>query len=122
MGLTHVAVRLRNSDSEESYTADFLVDTGATDSMAPASALRRIGIKPTGQRTYEMATGELRNYEVGWAEFSFMDEVIQSRVIFGPDDVEPLLGVFALEIAGIVVDPVNQTLKKLRALSLKRVA
>jgi len=39
MGLTHVAVKLRNGDSNDAFSASFLVDTGATDSMVPASEL-----------------------------------------------------------------------------------
>jgi hypothetical protein len=40
-------------------------------------------------------------------------------VIFGPDNAEPLLGVTALESVGILVDPANQTLKRLPAIPLK---
>ena len=104
MGLTQVAVKLRNRDSNDAFSASFLVDTGATDSMVPASELRRIGIEPNGKKTYELASGELQKYEVAFAEFSFMDETIVSRVIFGPDNAEPILGVLALEAVGVVVD------------------
>ena len=48
-----------------------------------------------------------------------MDEVTAGRIIFGTDDVEPLLGVTALESAGITVDPATQTLKRLPAIPLK---
>ena len=119
MGLTHVAVKLRNRGSEDTFTAKFLIDTGATDSMAPASELERIGVVPDGRRTYELATGELEQFEVGYAEFSFMNDTILARVIFGADNTEPILGGVALELAGVMVDPVNQSLKKLPALSLK---
>jgi hypothetical protein len=51
-----------------------------------------------------------------------MDDTIVARVIFGPDDAEPILGAIALELAGVMVDPVNHVLKKLPAISLKRVA
>jgi len=121
MGLTHVAVKLRNRDSNDAFSASFLVDTGATDSMVPASELRRIGIEPNGKKTYELASGELQKYEVAFAEFSFMDETIVSRVIFGPDNAEPILGVLALEAVGVVVDALSQKPKRLRALPLKRV-
>ena len=91
MGLIHVAVTLRRFEGpDEAYTADFLVDTGATDSMAPAAELQRIGIESAG------------------------------RVLFGSDNVEPLLGVTALESVGITIDPANGTLRRLPAISLKR--
>ena len=38
MGLIHVTVQLKkNVEIQEGYEADFLVDTGATDSMAPGN-------------------------------------------------------------------------------------
>jgi hypothetical protein len=42
------------------------------------------------------------------------------KIIFGPEDAEPLLGAIALESAGFVVDPSNQTLRRLGARSLKK--
>jgi len=122
MGLTHVAVTIRNAGSEDSFTANFLVDTGAIDSLAPASELKRMGITPSGKRKYELANGEIAEYEFAWAEFSFLDDTISSRIIFGPDNAEPILGVLALESVGLVVDPVTHTLRKLYALALKAVA
>ena len=119
MGLTHVAVQIRNRETTDTFSANFLVDTGATDSMVPACELVRIGIKPNHKKTYELANGELAKYDVAFAEFSFMDETIVSRVIFGPDNAEPILGVLALEAVGVVVDPSSKKLKKLPALPLK---
>lgn len=122
MGLTHVAVKLLNSDSQETYNDNFLVDTGCMDTMAPASALKRIGIQPVGKEVYEMANGELVEYDYGLAQLTFMGEVVGTRIIFGPDNSEPLLGVIALESAGFIVDPKNQRLQKLRARPLKMAA
>ena len=122
MGLTHVAVRLFNSASSDTYEADFLVDTGAMYTMAPASDLKKIGIPPLGKELYQLASGELVEYEYGNAELRFMDEIVGTRIIFGPDGIEPILGVVALESAGFIVDPTNQRLRKLPALPLKRVA
>ena len=48
-----------------------------------------------------------------------MNEITAGRVVFGPDDVEPILGVTALESAGIMVDPANQTLRRLPSIPLK---
>ncbi|MFY9618683.1 MAG: clan AA aspartic protease [Pyrinomonadaceae bacterium] len=120
MGLTHVTVRLKNfAEPTGGYEADFLVDTGATDSLAPAAELRKAGIQPVGKTAYELANGRLEEYEFGLAEISFMGEVTAGRVIFGPDIVEPLLGVTALESVGITIDPATRTLKRLPAIPLK---
>ena len=122
MGLTHVAVKIFSPDSEDTFTGEFLVDTGAWHSLVPASELSKIGIKSTGKRAYELATGEIAEYQTGLARFSFMNEEVMAPVIFGPEGVEPLLGVTALEMAGFMVDTVNQTIKKLTVFPLKRVA
>jgi clan AA aspartic protease len=119
LGLTRVAVRLKSFVSGDSFQAQFLVDTGATDSVAPASELRRIGIQSIGKMTYELATGAVAEYEFGLAEISFMNETTAGRVIFGPDNVEPILGVTALESVGVIVDATNLTLRRLPAISLK---
>lgn len=120
MGLTHVTVRLRSlATANGGYEADFLVDTGATDSLAPRAELKKIGLKPIGKTVYELATGAVEEYEYGLAEITFMGEVTAGRIIFGPDDAEPLLGVTALESVGITIDPANHTLKRLPAIPLK---
>ena len=43
-----------------------------------------------------------------------MNETTAGGIIFGPDIVEPLLGVTALESVGITIDPANRTLKDYR--------
>jgi len=37
-----------------------------------------------------------------------MNKTTAGRVIFGPESVEPILGVTALESVGMVVDPTNR--------------
>ena len=105
-----------------SYEADFLVDTGATDSMAPARELRRIGVEPVGKMAYERADGSLREYAFGLARIEFMGEVTAGRVLFGPEDAEPMLGVTALASVGITVDPASRALTRLPAIPLKSIA
>jgi len=120
MGLTHVTVALRGLGSlTGSYEADFLVDTGAMDCLAPGAKLRHIAVQPVGPMVYELADGTKHEYAFGLVEIRFMGEITAGRVIFGPDDVEPLLGVTALESVGITVDPANRTLKRLPAILLK---
>ena len=121
MGLTHVTVVLKGlGGATGTYEADILVDTGATDCLAPAAKLKQIGVQPVGVMAYELADGTVREYPFGLVEIRFMGEVTAGRVVFGSDDVEPVLGVTALESVGITVDPTNRTLKRLPAIPLKR--
>jgi len=123
LGLIHVTVALRNnSDTKKKYEAEFLVDTGATDCLAPAGALDKAGIVRRGKMVYEPANGQTVEYDFGLAEIEFMGELTSGRVIFGPDNTEPILGVTALESVGIVVDPNRQTLKRMPAIPLKKTA
>jgi len=120
MGLIHVTVCLRPvTGAKGAYQSDFLVDTGATDCLAPASKLREAGFIPRGKMTYELANGTTVEYEFGGAEIEFMGDVTYGRVIFGPEGAEPILGVTALESVGILVNPKDQTLKRLPAVPLK---
>jgi len=72
-----------------------------------------------GSSAYELADGSVHEYPFGLAQIEFMGEMTAGRVIFGPDGVEPLLGVTALESVGIMLDPATRTLKRLPAVSLK---
>ncbi len=120
MGLTHVTVKMRAlTGKNRPYEAECLVDTGSVDCMAPGNRLRAAGIKPEGKAVYELANGEPVEYEYGFARVEFVGSVTVAQVVFGPPDVEPILGEVALENAGITIDPVNKTLKRLPAKPLK---
>jgi clan AA aspartic protease len=120
MGLTHVTVKISSlASANGAYEAGFLVDTRATDSLAPDAELRKAGIEPVGKTAYELASGVVEESEFGLAEITFMGEITAGRVIFGPDNAEPILGVTALESVGITIDPATRTLKKLPAIPLK---
>ena len=120
MGLTYVTTVIKASqDSEKKYESEFLVDTGATDSMASGKDLIKSGIKPVAKTVYELANGDIVEYPFGLAVIEFLGEITAGRIIFGPDDIQPILGVTALESVGILVDSANQTLKRLPAIPLK---
>ena len=120
MGLTHVTVAMKGLGSPTgTYEDDFLVDTDTMDSLAPAAELRRIGVQAVGTAVYELADGAKQEYSFGLVEITFMGEITAGRVIFGPDNAEPSLGVRALESVGIRVDSATQTLKRLPAIPLK---
>lgn len=119
-GRIHVAVSLKATErSRKRYQADFLADTGATDSMAPAAELRRIGVRPVGRMSYELADSSVIEFEFGLCVIEFLGQITAGRVIFGPDDGEPILGVTALESVGVMIDPVTRSLRRLPAIPLK---
>ena len=85
----------------------------------PADALKKAGVQVEGSDTYELASGELVEYPFGFGRVSFLGDETVTRIIFGPADCEPLIGVVTLESMGIGVDPVSRTLKRMSAKPLK---
>lgn len=111
MGFIHVPVTMTSfTQVDATYETRFLVDTGAMDSMAPASELRRIGVVPEGRLACALADGSPQDYEFGFARFEVMGRATAGRVMFGPDGVDPLLGVTVFESIGIIIDPEKRTL------------
>jgi len=120
MRVIHVTVSVSNLTRDgEPFEADFLVDTGAVNSMAPRDCLLEAGVQPEGRAVYELANGEPVEYEHGYARMSFLGMETIGRIIFGPPGTEALLGVLTLEDTGIVVDPRTQELKQLHVRPLK---
>ncbi|MFH0948187.1 MAG: clan AA aspartic protease [Elusimicrobiota bacterium] len=120
MGLTKVTATVTNlAKNQEGFERLFLVDTGAIDCMAPESELSKAGITIEGKRLYELADGSSVECKYGFARISFMGFETITPIIFGSEDVEPILGVLALEGAGIGVDPLTRTLKVFPAIPLK---
>ena len=120
MGSIKASTRLTSVEGGAgSYDDEFLVDTGATDTLAPDDALDRIGVRHRRTRRYELADGTVKEYAFGVALIEVMGEITAGRVIFGGPGTEPLLGVTALESVGMVVDPVDRTFKRLPAIPLK---
>jgi predicted aspartyl protease len=101
MGLTHVTVSVSDlAQSGTPYEADFVVDTGAIDCLAPADRLAQAGIQVEGKAVYELANGQPTELEYGFARVSFLGAETVAQMIFGPQGAEPILGVAALEHVG----------------------
>jgi len=120
IGLTKVSTKLTSLEAPGgSYEELFLVDTGASDSMAPEDKLQNIGVAKVGKMSYELADGTVKEFAYGLVRIEFMGEITAGRVIFADPGAEPILGVTALESVGIMVDSANKTLKRLPAIPLK---
>lgn len=103
-GVTRIPVTITNLFTGETFTTDFLVDTGYWETMVPASQLKRIGIDPEKRRTYERPDGKREDYDIGIAELSFLEERVATHILFAPEITEPRLGRFTLTAAGLSID------------------
>ena len=114
--VNHLNVVIRNpADLSRCWEGRFLIDTDAIGSLVPRLYLEAVRLDPKGQRVYELADGSEIKMDVTTGDIEFMDEIIVGLIIIGDADAEPLMGVAALEFAGVEVDPRSQRLKKLPA-------
>ena len=120
MGAAHVTAVVRNpAEPDRTWEGLFLVDTGAVNCLVPRQHLEAIGLTSKGHREYGLADGSEVRMEFTTGEIEFMGEIVGVGIVFGGADSEPLLGVTALESAGIEEDPHNQSLRKLPMIRLR---
>jgi clan AA aspartic protease len=120
MGTTKVTALISNlAKTRLGYKALFRVDTGAIHCMAPKDLLKKAGIKAEGRATCESSDGKPYEMEYGFARISFLGKETVVQIIFGPEKAEPVLGLVALENAGIRVNPFTMTLKKMPVIPLE---
>lgn len=112
MGLTSVKMTIRKFKGSDPFVeAEFLVDSGAVYSVAPAGVLARLGVEPDQEQVFTLANGERMTRKVGDAYFELGDRGGYSKVIFGEEGDLNLLGVLTLEGCGLVLDPLKRQLK-----------
>ena len=109
MGTFSVPLQVGNPFSQQEETVEASVDTGASDSVIPASLLRRLGIQPVRIVRFRTASEEVVEYEVGWASFASEGTRCIANVVFGPEDTV-LMGASTIEQLYLAVDPVDQRL------------
>lgn len=120
MGITRINVKIRNpAEPDRVWEGPCLVDTGAIDCLIPRRHLEAIGLEPKGHRTYGLADGSSIRMDVTTGDIEFMDEIVGGTIVYGAANSEPLLGVTAMESAGVEVAPHNQTLNKLPEVRLR---
>jgi clan AA aspartic protease len=96
--------------STKSWTGPALVDTGATDTFLPASVLRKLGIQPSGRRSYELADGTEQDLPIGFGVIEVLGRPAGGTLVFAGEKEEPLLGVTILESTGLWLDPQRERL------------
>ena len=109
MGLTKVEADVANPfDAGKHTTLAFLVDSGAAYSVIPAAELEKLGIEPSGERTFFLANGAPVKRTMGEARITFEGQSATCVVLFGEEGDHMLLGVTTLENLGLIFDPLRQ--------------
>ncbi len=111
MGVFETTVSIGNIEGGDRAEMVAMVDTGASDSMFPASLLEYLHVHPRAQVDYVLADGSEVTYGRGQAHVTIDDRDGICPVIFGPEgDDNCLIGATTLQILMFTVDSVNETL------------
>ncbi len=114
MGLTNIEANVENPlDPQRRAAVTFLVDSGAVYSVMPAAELEKLGIQPSGQRTFFLANGQPVKRRIGEVRFTFQGQSATCVVLFGEAGDSTLLGVTTLENLGLIFDPMRQKILSL---------
>ena len=110
MGTFNVAFRIEGLQGGEAREFEGLVDTGSTYSVVPGSSLREMGIEPTDGDEFELADGRVIWQDIADARILIDGRSTPTKIVYGPEDIEPILGAYALEGLRLVVDPYGRQL------------
>jgi len=117
MGHVHVEVTLTGNAAAR--TVRCLVDTGATYTMLPEALGQELGIvlldRPV---TFSLANNTEITARVGAIGIELAGRRAATTAAVLPSEIEPLLGVEALEALGLRVDPTSGTLEPTRSRSV----
>ena len=104
---------------DKAVTVRMLVDTGATYPMISEALARTIGIvRSQRPLTVTLADGRRKKFDGGLVGFSILGRQALMTIMIG-DVAEPILGMEALEILGLAVEPRKRRLKAMRGFALR---
>ena len=110
VGTFYADFTLWSPNRDRSSTLNGLVDTGAAYTQVPASILEDLGIESFDTRTFILADGSRREFDLGWAEMELEGRPGFVYVVFGDAGGKILLGATALEAYGLAADAKNRKL------------
>jgi predicted aspartyl protease len=114
MGLTHLTLEIANpARPRKSIPVEFLIDSGAVYSVVPAPTLRKLGVKPHSKQVFTLADGSQITRRKGDLLFKLNGSRGAAPVVFGEAGDATLLGAFALEALGVILDPIRRELRAL---------
>ncbi len=113
MGVFSVPIEIGDSEGVHFEQVDAIANTGAMYTMLPSSILARLGVTPGWSRTFGLADGSTRDYDMAETKVRLDGVVATTLVVFGNEEDEPILGAYTLESLGLSVDPVGQRLVEL---------
>ena len=118
MGYVVIKAKICNVERTKCKNIELIADTGAIYTAIPEDILFDIGVQPKGKKKFKIASGEVKEFNIGEAYIEIGGEGVTTVVAFLPEGSKPLLGVTTLELLGLQIDPVTGELKPMELLLL----
>ena len=116
MGTFSTEIEIGTPDSSRYEAVSALVDTGASITTLPASMLAGLGVTPHDQLTFALADGRRIQRNIGQTWIRIDGRSVITLVVFGDEDIRPLLGAYSLQGLMLAVDTPNERLVRTEAL------
>ena len=110
MGVFSVPIEIGGPDGTRFQQIEALVDTGATFTIVPISVLRSIGLEPQERGAFELADGSLKEFDIAETRLRIDGQETSTVVVFGNEEMTPILGAYTLERVRLAVDPAGKRL------------
>lgn len=110
MGTFSAAIEIGSPEGSRFETVNALVGAGSSMTAVPASILRRLGVKPHTQCTFDLADGREIQRDVGRTWLRIGDRSVITLVMFADEDTQPLLGANSRHGLLLAIDAPNQQL------------
>ncbi len=117
MGFVYVPMLVKGPRGK-ARSVEMLVDSGAAWSALPEADWSALGLKPKRTCSFTLADGSQIQRKVSECRFSYEGVEATSPVILGERDDVALLGVVTLESLALILNPLDRTLRPMRALSM----
>jgi len=109
MGLTRVAIKIKNMETGKEVT--LIVDTGSLLTWISRKTLEELGIKPRRMRRIKTTSGEIVERRTGLVTIEFEGNEADVEGVFAEESDAEVLGVIALESLGYTVNPITNKLE-----------
>jgi len=113
VGLTYIEGEV-TGPSGLSTRVTFLLDSGAGYCLLPETAWKAIGLSAQRTQTFFLADGTRLEREISGCHLRVAGAEGHVPVILGEPGDEALLGVIALEVLGLMLDPFRRQLQPSR--------
>ena len=116
MGQTYVKTKVYDLSLSASDEVELLVDSGSTYTWVSKELLKKLGIKPEGERDFKTIENKIVRRPIGMGVIEYMNRRAPTVFVLAEKGDAKVLGIHALEGLGLELDPITKKLKEVEAI------